>query len=213
MPALTPMEACMFTEDAEGVVFVVPSWEEGRSPTIFGKARRVYPTTLESDNGSDPPKFHYYDPNGKRIMKKMGYNLQSGKGLNFDKGRRVPLTHFVPKGKPESYYHQTRRGLGYVTPPTEEESGVVHSIPSHSSDSSEWDSDVSVRDIFKSLSVNMISVNHLEEDNSDDVYPQNHGLNTWIISGKCVSSNANLLLKIKLFKSNWVMKYIQNPYL
>ena len=44
-------------------------------------------------------------------------------------------------------------------------------MPSHSSDSSEWDSDVSIRDLFTDLSINMILVSHLEEDHPENVYP------------------------------------------
>ena len=45
----------------------------------------------------------------------MGYNLRRGEGLNFEKGRHIPLQPFVPEGKSANYYDQTRRGLGYIT--------------------------------------------------------------------------------------------------
>ena len=38
------------------------------------------------------------------MMKKMGYNLKHGKGLNFGKGRRSLLHNFVPRGKPFLLY-------------------------------------------------------------------------------------------------------------
>ena len=38
------------------------------------------------------------------MMRKMGYNLQHGKGLNFRKGRRAFLRNSVPRGKPVNYY-------------------------------------------------------------------------------------------------------------
>jgi hypothetical protein len=50
-------------------------------------------------------------------MEKMGYDLHQGQGLNFGKGRCIPLQPFVPKGKSIHYYDRSRRGLGYVTPP------------------------------------------------------------------------------------------------
>jgi len=37
-------------------------------------------------------------------MKEMGYDLCRGEGLNFGKGRHIPLQPFVPKGKPAIYY-------------------------------------------------------------------------------------------------------------
>ena len=40
---------------------------------------------------------------------------------------------------------------------------------SHSSDSSEWDSDVSIGNLFKELSVNMISVKHPQEDQTKNM--------------------------------------------
>jgi len=85
------------------------------------------------------------------MMRKMGYNLKHGKGLNFRKGRRDFLRNFVPRGKPTNYYDNTRRGLGYVTPtpPVTVQSKDDKPIPSHSASSSEWDSDVSVGMMFE----------------------------------------------------------------
>jgi len=39
------------------------------------------------------------------MMENMGYDPTSGLGLNFDKGRRILLRSFVPKGKAPDYYH------------------------------------------------------------------------------------------------------------
>jgi len=92
--------------------------------------------------------------------------LTSGLGLNFGKGRRTLLRFFVLKGKAPDYYHQTRKGLGYVSTPIplafESEWSLHHN---HSSDTSLWESDVSVGNIFKELSVNMISTSHPEDGN------------------------------------------------
>jgi len=49
-------------------------------------------------------------------MKEIEYDLYRGEGLNFGKGRPIPLQPFIPKGNPTNYYDQTRRGLGYTTP-------------------------------------------------------------------------------------------------
>ena len=96
-------------------------------------------------------------------MKCMGYDLTNRPGLNFGKGRRTLLRSFVPKGKAPDYYHRTRRGLGYVsTPvPSASDSGGL-SGHNYSSGTSSWDSDISVGNIFRDLSVNMASTSHLE---------------------------------------------------
>jgi len=104
------------------------------------------------------------------MMRKMGYNLQHGKGLNFEKGRRGFLRNVVPRRKPTNYYDNTRRGLGYVTPTPP---ATVHSkddkpIPSHSASSSEWDSDVSMGTIFENLTINMTSSSQLEPVEATD---------------------------------------------
>jgi len=98
------------------------------------------------------------------MMQKIGYNLKCGKGLNFKKGRCGLLRTSVPKGKPTNYYDKTRRGLGYVTPPTPLQSEGDESLPSHSATSSEWESDVSVGMPFKNLFVNMTSIDQLEHE-------------------------------------------------
>ena len=101
-------------------------------------------------------------------MKSMGYDLTSGPGLNFGKGRRTLLRSFVPKGKTPDYYHQTRRGLGYVSTPipsaSESEESLCHD---YSSGTSSWESDANVGNIFGELSVNMISTSHLEDGDEE----------------------------------------------
>ena len=103
----------------------------------------------------------------------MGYNLRQGDGLNFGKGRRIPLKPFVPKGKPPNYYDRTRRGLGYVTPleQSESEDESISPTRSQSSSSSGWESNVSVGLVFKNLSVNMTSASHIEEGEEDQLEP------------------------------------------
>ena len=105
------------------------------------------------------------------IMKRMGYDLSRGEGLNFEKGWCIPLQP-LPKGS-VNYYDQTHRGLGYVTPSItsyrEEESDC--SAPSHSSDSSNWESNVSMGAIFKNLSINLTSIYQKEEYQGAEVKP------------------------------------------
>ena len=102
------------------------------------------------------------------MIERMGYDFTKELGLNFGKEKQALLRSFVPKGKDPDYYYKTRRGLGYVSTPfssnfrSEEE--VYHDS---SSATSSWDSDVSVSVIFESLSVNMVSASHLEDDEED----------------------------------------------
>ena len=116
----------------------------------------------------NPPQFSHYEPNVLRMMENMGYDLTSDLDLNFGKGRRTLLRSFVPKGKAPYYYHQTRRGLDYVSTPipsaSESEESLYHN---HSSGRSLWELDVSVGNIFKELSVNMDSTSHLKNGDKE----------------------------------------------
>jgi len=98
------------------------------------------------------------------MMRKIGYNLQRWKGLNFEKGRRGLLWTFMPKGKPANYYDKTHRGLGYVTPPTLLPSEEDKSFLSYCSTSSTWLSNASVGVLFKDLFINMTSIDQLEHE-------------------------------------------------
>ena len=111
-------------------------------------------------------------------MRKIGYSLQHGNGLNFRKGRRSLLRSFVPKGKLANYYDNTRRGLGYVIPPlpTTIQSRDNKPIPSRSTSSSEWESDVSVGTMFEELTINMTSSSQLQPAEATDEEPWIHQL-------------------------------------
>jgi len=129
-------------ECAEGSVFVTPPSKRNQSPIIFGRAQLRRSEVTDSSSDSEPPQFFHYARSAQHMMRKMGYSLQRGSGLNFRKGRRDFLRNFVPKGKLANYYDKTSRGLGYGTPPT---STSIRSednkpIPSRSVSSSEWES-------------------------------------------------------------------------
>jgi len=95
-------------------------------------------------------------------MERMGYDFIKESGLNFGKGKRALLRSFVPKGKDPDYYHKTRRGLDYVSTPVLSDFESEEVYHDNSSRNSSWD--VSVWGIFESLSVNMVSTSHLEDD-------------------------------------------------
>jgi len=125
-------------------------------------------TRKDSESENEPPQFSHYEPNALRMMENTGYDLTSGPGLNFGKGKRTLLRSFVPKGKAPDYYLRTRRGLGYVSTPislaSESEESLYHY---HSSGMSSWDSDISVDSIFKKISINMVSTSHPEDGNEE----------------------------------------------
>ena len=98
-------------------------------------------------------------------MERIGYDLTKESGLNFGEGKRALLRSFVPKGKDLDYYYKIRKGLGYVsTPVSSDPDSEKEAYHDSSSATSSWDSDISVGNIFRSLSVNMVSTSHLEDD-------------------------------------------------
>jgi len=172
MPLLLLSMTSTPVECREGSVFVVPPSKRSQSLIIFGRAQLRRSAVTYSSSDSEPPIFFYYAQSTHLMMRKMRYNLQHGKGLNFEKGRRDFLQNFMPKGKPANYYDKTHRGLRYVTSPTPTpfKSKDNESIPSHSASLSEWESDVSTGMLFKNLSINMTSINQLEQEEAIETF-------------------------------------------
>ena len=79
-------------------------------------------------------------------------------------------TNLCTEGKPTDYYNKTLRGLGYITPPARSQSEGDKSLPSHSSSSSEWESDVSVGVLFKKLFANMTSIDKLKQKEAIETF-------------------------------------------
>ena len=147
---------------------MVPARRKGQKPILFGRISSEPTPHEESEGEEESPQFGHYEPKALRMMKRMGYDLTSRPGLNFGKGRRTLLRSFVPEGKAPDYYHQTRRGLGYVSTPAPSASDSGGSSGhSYSSGTSSWESDVSVGNIFRELSVNMVSTGHLEDGDEE----------------------------------------------
>jgi len=73
-------------ECAEGSVFVVPPSKRSQSPIVFGRAQLRRSTVTDSSSDIEPPQFFHYARSTHLMMRKMGYNLQHGKGL-FGKGQ------------------------------------------------------------------------------------------------------------------------------
>jgi len=62
------------------------------------------------------------------------------------------------------------RGLGYVTPSAQSESGTEESPPSHSSDSSSCESDINMWVVFKNLFANVTSISQVEQDGDVELF-------------------------------------------
>jgi len=136
---------------------------------ILFKRIETEPVACESSgSNSESPQFFHYGQKLCHMMKRMGYDISKKLGFNFGEGKCALLRSFVPKGKDHDYYHKTRRGLSYVSMPLSSDPRSEKEICHDSSSAiSSWDSDVSIDDIFKRLSVNMVSTSHLEDDKED----------------------------------------------
>jgi len=75
-------------ECVEGSIFVVPPSKRSQSPIVFGRARLRRSVVTDSSSDLKPPQFSHYARSTQHMMRKMGYNLQRGSGLNFEKWRR-----------------------------------------------------------------------------------------------------------------------------
>ena len=160
----------MPVECGEGSIFVVPPSKKNQSPIVFVRAQLRISTVTDLSSDLEPPQIFHYGRSTHLMIRKMGYNLKHGKGLNFGKGRCDFLRNFVPKGKLANYYDKTHRGLGYVTPPTPFQSEDNESVPSRSASSSECESVVSIGMLFKNLSINMTSINKLEHEEAIETF-------------------------------------------
>jgi len=149
---------------------VIPPSKRSQSPVIFDRVQPQMSVVIDSSSNSEPPQIFHYARSVHHMMRKMGYNLQRGNGLNFRRGQRGLLWTFVLKGKPTNYYNKTRRGLGYVIPPALFQSEEDKSLLSLSSILSECKSDVSVGVLFKNLFVNMTSINQLEHEEALEMF-------------------------------------------
>lgn len=90
-----------------------------------------------------------------------------------------PMSH-MPEVKDINYYHKIRRGQGYVSDPLASASKLDNPIfHDHLSNTSSWDSDNSVGEIFKQFFVNMTSANHPKKDDEEMELLQSKD-NQWI---------------------------------
>lgn len=118
-----------------------------------------------SNKDIKPPQFFHYGPNGYHMMRRMNYDLDLAKSLNFNKDHWVILQPFMPKWKKFNYCHRTERGLEYAMPNTPIE--PMRNISTHSYESSNWNSDTSVSNVLRTLPANMISLSHIQRKNEN----------------------------------------------
>src|SRR3954464_10337049 len=124
------------------------------------------------------------------MMQRWGYDLEEKPRLNYGKGVRALPLPFVPEGREANYYQEAKRGLGYTSPPlrlSHRPTCVEIVSRDYSSDTSSWESDVSLGGLFEGLSINMVSASpikyreDMEYDDSlleDDDDPWIRHLNT-----------------------------------
>src|SRR4051812_22854230 len=95
-------------------------------------------------------------------MERWGYHFKDKEGLNYGKGRKAPLEVF------NSRRWKDHRGLGYSSTPDQSD---MDSNPlaryDHSSNTSSFNSDISVGTLFEPVSVNMASA--LLEPDDDEI--------------------------------------------
>ena len=100
----------MHVEDSERSIFVISSSKKNQSLIIVGRVQPRITISRDSDEDLETLELFHYALSVHCMMKRMGYDLCRGDGLNFGTGRRIPLQSFVLKGKPANYYDQTRKG-------------------------------------------------------------------------------------------------------
>src|SRR5436190_8773022 len=116
-------------------------------------------------------------------MERWGYRFEDKGGLNYGKGRRTLLEVCSSRGLKD------HRGLGYSTTPDQPD--VVSNPLSrydHFSDTSSFNSDISVGTLFEPVSVNMVSAQ--PEPDDDEIELINTDDDPWI-------RDLNMLLDIR----------------
>ena len=88
MPLHKPSMSSTYVECMEGSVFVIYPSKRSQSPIIFGKTQPQGSMITDLSSDLEPPQYFHYIRSAQHMMRKMGYSLQRGNGLNFRKWRR-----------------------------------------------------------------------------------------------------------------------------
>ena len=156
------------TSDAQGAIFQVPAKRKGQKSILFGRIESKLVTRESSEDNPKSPQFSYYRPNACHMMKNFGNDLMKGPAWTLaieDEHCSDPLSQ---KGKPLTASSNSEGIRLYVNfnPIGLWVWEIV--ISHHSSDTSSWESDVSVDNIFEGLSVNMVSTSPLKDEDEDE---------------------------------------------
>jgi len=187
--------ACMQIEENDGSVFAVPSSKKNQLPIIFGRARHWITTSIDSAKTWSPHNLSLctvstpYD-------ERNGIRLTSWRRPELLKGTTHPSTTFSIKRKAGQLLQSDSQGVRVYYSIRSIGFGSEKPLPSHSLDSSSWESDVSVGVAFKKLFANMTSTSQvkLEEDIEPfDTDPWVQHFNNSIFNGKNILNNATLL--------------------
>jgi len=143
-------------------------FQERQSPIIFGRVWPQITIFVDSDEDLEPSHFFHYARIAHRMTKEMGYNLHRGKACILIKDDAFLCNLLCLKESQPTITIQHTWGWGM--------SLHIHSLnqrpkslPSHSSDLSEWESDVSVGVVLKKKFANMTSISYVKHD--EDVEP------------------------------------------
>jgi len=85
MPLHKPSMSSTYVECMEGSVFVIYPSKRSQSPIIFGKTQPQGSMITDLSSDLEPPQYFHYIRSAQHMMRKMGYSLQRGNGLNFRK--------------------------------------------------------------------------------------------------------------------------------
>ena len=97
VPVRSSLTAYQSISDAQGSFFEVPARRKGKKLILFERIVSKPMSYEESESETELSQFSHYESNVLRMMENMWYDLTSGLGLNFGKGRRTLLRSFVPK--------------------------------------------------------------------------------------------------------------------
>ena len=91
VPVRSSLMVYQGVNDAQGSLFKVPSRHKDQKLILFEKVEFKPMTCKDSESETELSLFSQYESNVLRMMENMGYDLTSGLGLNFGKGRRTLL--------------------------------------------------------------------------------------------------------------------------
>src|SRR4051812_47470856 len=144
------------------------------------------------------------------MMEHWGYRFEDMEGLNYGKGHKILLENF------ELHDKNDHRGLGYSSTPDKSD---VDSNPlaryDHSSNTSSFNSDVSVGTLFEPVSVNMVSAQPEPDDDKIELIDTKN--DPWIkhlnMLWTSASNNESHPQIMPCSKFIWATRPTRSPYI